>query len=174
MNKNRMTIGIVAVLCVFTNAFADGIDGDTNDDNRQLDDIYRLFFQVPVDINNIESHYRDEVIHVGRTDTPLISGKASFMEINIAPMTEMVNSGAVEFRGTTYVVRRIVSGDMANDVGYLHSIVKLPDGSEHEQVQKYSWVFLKTNGAWQVVTDFDATTAPLTVLDNLEAEFVVK
>lgn len=118
-----MTIAIVALLCFFTNAFADGIEHDSNDDNRQLDDIYRLFFQVPVDIKNIESHYRDDIIHVGRTDTPLISGKASFMEINIAPMTEMVNSGAVEFRGTAFVVRRIVSGDMANDVGYLHSII---------------------------------------------------
>ena len=58
-------------------------------------------------------------------------------------------------------------------VGYLYSMITTPDGKKMEQVQKFSWVFVKKGQKWQVVTDFDLMQAPLTVLDDLKTERIV-
>jgi len=100
--------------------------------------------------------------------------KPTFLATNIAPMAEMVNSGRIEFEGKVYVVRRIVSEEMANDIGYLQSTMRSSDGESMEQLQKFSWVFLKEEGTWHVITDFDATLAPLDILDSINAEFVIE
>jgi len=47
------------------------------------------------------------------------------------------------------------------------------DGEPMEQLQKFSWVFVRVDGFWKVITDFDATTAPMGVLERIEAEFTV-
>ena len=146
-------------------------DGHTDDE--QLNDLYRQFFTAEIDVEAIASTYRDDIIHVGRPGTTLVVGKPYFIETNIAPFAMMINSGDLGFEGTAYIVRRIISGDMANDVGYLHSSVTLPDGNHAEQVQKFSWVFIREDDEWKIVTDFDATPAPLEVLDGLEAQIVV-
>ena len=144
------------------------------DDNEQIDDIYRGFFQTPVDVEAIENRYRDDIIHVGRPDTPLLSGKQTFMETNILPLSQLVKTGQVDIIGKAYVVRRIIVGDMANDVGYLHLRMSMDGGEPIEQLQKFSWVFVNTKGEWQVVTDFDATLAPLTVLDELKPQRTIE
>ena len=80
----------------------------------------------------------------------------------------MVNTGQATFDGTVYVGRRIVSGLMANDVGYLHSVITMPGGEAVEQVQKFSWVFLKENGAWRVVI-----AMPHMAPEGLRAAFIM-
>ena len=144
------------------------------DDDAELNAIYRVFFDSPVSLEEIGALYRDDVIHVGRPSTELIRGKPNFLETNIAPLVEMVNQGHIKISGIAYIVRRIIVGDMANDVGYLHMTVKKADGESVEQLQKFSWVFVRMGRKWRVVTDFDATPAPLALLDNLKAEFIVK
>lgn len=128
----------------------------------------------PFDLSIIEDLYRSDIIHVGRADAALLRGKENLMQINIRPLAEMVNSGHVSISGRAYVVRRIVVGDMANDVGYLHMTITMPDGQSQEQLQKFSWVFLKSEGRWRVVTDFDSTPAPLSLIDELETQFIVE
>ncbi len=157
------------VLALSILAAGDALAGD----DEALNDLYRQFFEEEVNVAEIAETYRDDIIHVGRQNTHLVIGKPFFIETNIEPFAEMINSGQLSFDGTAYVVRRIISGDMANDVGYLHSTVTLPDGSVGEQVQKFAWVFIKEDGAWKVITDFDATGAPLHVLEGLEAEIVI-
>ncbi len=48
---------------------------------------------------------------------PLLRGKQDFLETNIAPLAELINAGQIEVEGIAYIVRRVVVGDMANDVG---------------------------------------------------------
>ncbi len=94
------------------------------DDDAELNGIYRVFFDSPLRLEEIEKNYRDDIIHVGRPRTELIRGKRSFLETNIAPLATMVNEGKIEVSGIAYIVRRIIVGDMANDVGYLYVALK--------------------------------------------------
>lgn len=168
--KSGIVLASVLILSIATTGpTADG----RGDDNEELNALYRQFFAAEIDVSGVAETYREDIIHVGRQGTPLVVGKPRFIETNIAPFAAMINSGELDFDGTAYVVRRIISGNMANDVGYLHSGVTLPDGTFAEQVQKFSWVFVKDGGEWTIVTDFDATAAPLDVLDGLEARFVI-
>lgn len=144
------------------------------DDHEKLNDIYRQFFMPRVNVEKVADSYADDVIHVGRQNTALLHGKPAFLAANIAPFAEMVNSGQIEFQGKAFVVRRIMSDDMANDVGYLYSVIRTPDGEPQEQLQKFSWVFRKVNGSWKVVSDFDATLAPLETLNSISAEFEIE
>ena len=167
--ETRTTVAAFLVLLIA----ATGALADDRSDDEQLNDLYRQFFTSEIDVSAIAETYREDIIHVGRQGTPLVVGKPNFIETNIEPFAGMINSGELGFEGTAYILRRIISGDMANDVGYLHSSVTLPDGTFAEQVQKFSWVFVKEDGEWKVVTDFDATVAPIEVLEDLEAQIVV-
>lgn len=144
------------------------------DDNAQLNAIYRQFFVSPVDTAEVATTYREDIIHVGLPGNPLVRGKPDFLATNIEPMAQLVNSGAVELEGRAYVVRRLVIGDMANDVGYLYIKARQPGGDPTEQLQKFSWVFVREECKWRVATDFDATPASLSALDGLEAAYVVE
>jgi len=144
------------------------------DDDAQLNDIYREFLGSSVDVEAVEMRYRDDIIHVGRSNTPLIRGQQSFMDTNILPLAQMVNEGQIEISGRAYIVRRIIVNDMANDVGYLYMKLKQADGEPIEQLQEFSWVFLKENGRWRVVTDFDGTPAPITLIESLHPQFTVE
>ena len=148
------------------NAFAD--------DGEELNNIYRAFMTTPVDAEHIRTLYHEDIIHVGRKNAPLQRGVDDFMATNVMPMAEAINAGEVSFEGRAYIVRRVIVGDMANDVGYLHSAVSFPDGREAEQLQKFSWVFVKRGGRWQVLTDFDGTPAPPELLEELEAEIFIE
>ena len=161
----RLIVLLLGVACC-VDAFAD--------DNEELNDIYRAFMTSPVDVEHIESLYRDDVIHVGRNEAPLIQGVSDFMETNVTPMAEAINSGAATFKGRAYIVRRVITEDMANDVGYLHSSISYPDGRSGAVVQKFSWVFIRENGRWRVLTDFDGTRAPIDLLEELQPQFVVE
>ena len=96
------------------------------------------------------------------------------METNILQLSQMVNTGQVDIIGKAYVVRRIIVGDMANDVGYLHLRMSMDGGDPIEQLQKFSWVFVNTEDEWQDVTDFDDTPAPLSTLDGLEPQRTIE
>lgn len=144
------------------------------DDDAALNDIYRAFFQTPIDTDSIERLYRDDVIHVGRPETPLLSGRGDFMEAAILPLAEVVNSGQLEVSGKAFIMRRLIVGDMANDVGYLYAMLRQSDGEPIEQLQKISWVFVKEGGAWRVVTDFDGTPAPLDLIAGLQPQFTIE
>ena len=143
------------------------------DDHAELNAIYRTFFVSPISLDEIETYYRDDIIHVGPPGAGLIQGKANFLETNIAPMAAMVNKGEIEISGVARIVRRVIIGDMANDVGYLHMTGKPSNGETFEQLQKFSWVFVKVDDRWRVISDFDATPAPLSLIDGLESEFIV-
>lgn len=130
-------------------------------DNDGLDHIYRLFMAQPVELDKIASHYRPDVIHVGKPDAALLQGKEAFMQTNIVPFANMLADQSLSFSLKVYVVRRLVTEDMANDVGYLYSKVVMPDGQQVEQVQKFSWVFTRADDIWLVATDFDRTLATL-------------
>ena len=144
------------------------------DDNAQLNNIYKAFMTSPVDLEFVESVYHPDVIHVGHSGKPLIRGIDEFMETNVTPMADAINAGAITFSGRAYVMRRTIVGDMANDVGYLHAAVESPEHGTSEQLQKFSWVFVKEDGIWRVLTDFDAQTAPLELLDGLKPEFFIE
>jgi ketosteroid isomerase-like protein len=144
------------------------------DDHAELNEIYRQFFTAPVSVEAIGARYRADVIHVGPPGAPLLAGKRAFLETNIAPLAGAINGGQLEVSGTAHIVRRVIVGDMANDVGYLHLRLAGADGRAAEQLQKFSWVFVREGGRWQVVTDFDATTAPLDLLPDIQAEFTVR
>ena len=90
------------------------------------------------------------------------------------PMAEAINSGVVTFTGKAYVMRRTIVGDMANDVGYLHATAESPERGKSERLQKFSWVFVKEDGEWRVLTDFDAQSAPIELLEGLEPEFFIE
>ena len=169
MKARNIAASLFLLLIAAMSALAD----DHADDNDRLNDLYRQFFASEIDVSAIAETYGEDIIHVGRQGTALVVGKPFFIETNIEPFAGMINSGELNFSGKAYVVRRIISGNMANDVGYLHSSVTLPDGTFAEQIQKFSWVFIREDGDWKIVTDFDATGAPLEVLEGLEAEFVV-
>ena len=153
-----------AIACV--NAIAD--------DGEELNNIYRAFMTTPVDAKHIRTLYHEDIIHVGRTNALLQRGIDDFMATNVMPMAEAINAGEVSFKGKAYIVRRVIVGNMANDVGYLHSAVSFPDGREAEQLQKFSWVFVKKDGRWQVLTDFDGAPAPPELLEALEAEIFIE
>jgi ketosteroid isomerase-like protein len=142
-------------------------------DNEELDSIYRLFMQNQLDMKSVDLAYADNVIHVNTPNQPLLQGKQDFLEINITPMKTMVDSGQLKVNLTAYVTRRVITGEMANDVGYLHTAITMPDGEIKERVRKFSWVFLKQGGVWKVITDFDATQAPLDVVKTESFERVV-
>ena len=125
-------------------------------------------------LDRLESLYRDDIIHVGRRNAPLLQGIDAFMTTNVVPMAEAINAGEVSFKGTAYIVRRVIIGDMANDVGYLRSAVTYPDGRAAEQLQKFSWVFAREDGRWRVLTDFDGTSAPVELLGDLQPRFVIE
>lgn len=144
------------------------------DDNAELNEIYRGFIGAAVDVAKVGQFYGDDVIHVGSPDAPLLVGKEAFMAANIQPLADLVNAGQLRIEGKFYIVRRIISGDMANDVGYLYLRTREPNGDHSAQVRKFSWVFVRENGTWQVVTDFDATLAPLSVLEKLRASIIIE
>ena len=144
------------------------------DDNEQLNAIYKAFMTTPVDVEYITSLYHPDVIHVGHQSTPLLRGVDDFIETNITPMAEAINTGTIAFTGRAYVMRRTIVGDMANDVGYLHATAESPERGKSERLQKFSWVFVKEGGKWRVLTDFDAQTAPLELLEGLEPEFFIE
>ena len=144
------------------------------DDNEQLNDIYRAFMTAPVDLAHIETLYHPDVIHVAHSNTPLLRGIDEFITTNIVPMAEAINTGAITFTGRAYVMRRIIIGDMANDVGYLHAAVESPERGKSERLQKFSWVFVREDGKWRVLTDFDSQVAPVELLDELEPEFLIE
>ena len=144
------------------------------DDNDALNEIYRGFIAAEVDVARVGGFYGDDVIHVGAADAPLLVGKEAFMATNIQPLADMVNSGQLQIEGKFYILRRIISGDMANDVGYLYMKTKKPNGDHSAHVQKFSWVFVRDNDMWRVVTDFDATLAPLSVLDKVRAQIIIE
>jgi len=144
------------------------------DDNAELNKIYRGFIAATVDVAKVGAFYGDEVIHVGSADSPLLMGKEAFMATNIQPLADLVNSGQLRIEGKFHIVRRIISGDMANDVGYLYLRTRKPNGDHSAHVQKFSWVFVREDGTWKVVTDFDATLAPLSALDKLRAQIIIE
>jgi hypothetical protein len=144
------------------------------DDNEAIDEVYRAFFGPSADVEAIETLYRNDIIHIGRPDSALLIGKPDFIATNIEPFAAMVNSGQVEIEGRAYIVRRLIVGDMANDVGYLWMRLQQPDAEPIEQLQKFSWVFVKDNGKWRVATDFDAIPAPLSLLPDMQAERIVE
>lgn len=144
------------------------------DDDEQLNDIYRNFFHGTVDIEKTESLYSDDVIHVGPPNAPLIRGKKPFMDSNIIPLNDFITEENLALSGKAYIVRRLIMDNIANDVGYLYMKIESADGKSSEQLQKFSWLFEKTEDTWRVVTDFDGTPAPLSVLDELEAQIVIE
>ena len=160
----------VLIACLFLASGA----GVSADDNEQLNGIYKAFLTSPVDLEHIRSVYDPDVIHVGHDMTPLLRGIDEFIDTNVKPLADAINSGAIAFTGKVYVMRRSIVGDMANDVGYLHAVVDSPEHGRSESVQKFSWVFVKADGRWRVLTDFDAQAAPLDVLDGLQAAFVIE
>jgi len=50
----------------------------------------------------------------------------------------------------------------------------MPGEEARDHLQKFSWVFLKLDGKWRVVTDFDGTPAPLSLIDELETQFIIE
>ena len=143
-------------------------------DNRALDEIYRLFLGNQMDVQKVAKVYHPEVIHVGPAEQSLLKGKDKFLSSNILPLAEMINAGKVKLEGKVYLVRRMMGPQMANDVGYLYMKLTNAEGKSIKQLQKFSWVFAKAGQSWQVVTDFDATPAPLAVLDQLAQARVIQ
>ena len=144
------------------------------DDNAELNAVYRGFLGAEVDVAKVGMFYGDDVIHVGAADSPLLIGKETFMATNIQPLADRVNAGQLQIEGKFYIMRRIISGDMANDVGYMYLRMKEPNGDHSAHVQKFSWVFVRAGDTWQVVTDFDSTQAPLSVLEKLRAQIIIE
>ncbi|MEP1741698.1 MAG: hypothetical protein ABJI60_21215 [Kangiellaceae bacterium] len=145
-----------------------------SDASLQLDNIYRLFMQDKIELKAINLVYDESVIHVGKTNSALLDGKKDFIDTNIKPTIKMLESRQFKLKLIAYVVRRVLSTDMANDVGYLYSEISLPDGKQLKQLQKYSWVFINENGIWKVITDFDATPADLAILPFISAERIIR
>ena len=102
-------------------------------DNAQLNAIYRQFFVPPVETAEVATTYREDIIHVGLPGKPLVRGKPVFLATHIESTAQLVNSGAVELEGKAYVVRRLVVGDMADDVGYLYITASQPGREPAEQ-----------------------------------------
>lgn len=142
---------------------------------HDVDAIYRLFLAPDINLDAVKAAYADDVIHVGPPGEALISGKESFIEANILPLTSVVNTGRATLSGRFLIVRRVVGGDLVNDVGYFHSELQMEGRTTIEQLQKFSWVFRKSpDGHWQVITDFDATPADLEVLPEIAAAYVIE
>lgn len=55
-------------------------------DDEALDTTYRLFFNPNIDEDLVAVHYREDIIHVGALNSPLLLGKQQFLVSNIAPM----------------------------------------------------------------------------------------
>ena len=70
-------------------------------------------------------------------------------------------------------MRRVIEGDRANDVGYLYLRLVGPEGQVLEELQKFSWVFVRRDSRWQVLTDFDGTPAPTDLRDSIQAQYVI-
>ncbi len=147
---------------------------DRSADDAEIDEIYRAFMADSIDLELIEGLYREDIIHVGQPGTDLIAGKARFMETNIVPLADVVNSGQLNIDGRAYIVRREIHGDMANDVGYLFASISEGDSEPVEVVQKFSWVFIHDGTGWRVITDFDGMPAELSVLDRLTPQRIVE
>lgn len=136
------------------------------DDGEQLDALYRTFLSERIDTEAVADSYSGSIIHVSRPGLPFLKGKSLFLETNIAPLAQMLNAGQAKLKMRFLVVQRTIGPTLANDVGYIHSLLTLPDGSVSESVHKYSWVMQKSDGQWQILTDFDGVEAPKTVLDE--------
>jgi|GEM_PF-2965382 len=158
---------LLSLLVVISISLLTALPIQASSDDQQLDNIYRVFFNPKIKLSDVTPHYAENVIHVSKPKAPLLIGKESFMATNIVPLIQMIRSGQMTFSGKVYLVRRIIKGDMANDVGYLYAEVRTPDGQHHRQLQKFSWVFVKTDGHWKVVTDFDATLADIDKVTDL-------
>lgn len=167
--KIKLKIFLTIVLLMMFSA----VSHATNND-QQLDDIYRVFFNPKITLSDVIPLYSESIIHVNQPQKPLLIGKDAFIKTNIAPLMQMIHTGELSFTAKTFIVRRVIKGDMANDVGYLYSKIKMSDGNVIEQLQKFSWVFVKENGRWLVITDFDVTQAPLETLDTLKPERVIE
>lgn len=154
---------LIATLCAVLWGFA---CTHANDDNETLDNIYRAFMVSPVNLEAVKQRYADNIIHVSAPGRPLLQGQADFMATNVTPMANMINTGALDLSMKVYIVRRVIGALLANDVGYIYSAVKMPDGSQQEMVQKFSWVMTRTPEGWQVITDFDGVPASPDVLSG--------
>ena len=141
-------------------------------DTEELNDLYGIFAGPSADVSAIAASYGNDIVSDGLADEPLISGKRDYIVRAIRPFADLINAG-LEFERTTYVTRRVVSGDMAHDVGYFHSVLSRPGVEPVEVVQKFSLVFMKERGEWKIITYFDAGTAPADVLQGLEARYVI-
>lgn len=142
-------------------------------DDENINEIYRLFLVDQIDLAETAERYNPAVIHVGAADTPLIVGRDALFEKHMAPIAEMIASGALSIEGKFYIVRRVIGAELAHDVGYFYSRIEMDGQPPVEAVQKYSWVLENASGKWRVITDFDGTPAPLSVLENLETQLII-
>ena len=161
-----MKYSILLALLMNMTAFATTAD-------KELNSIYRLFMQQPLNIENVELRYTDNIVHVNKANQPLLSGKENFLATNITPMVSMLASGNIKLQLKAYIARRVVTKEMANDVGYIYMKMTTEDGNIMEQLNKFSWVFLKQDGLWKVLTDFDTVPAPMSVLDDSNKFIVI-
>lgn len=158
MNPKAVGLAAIVSLVLTTPAMA----------SRSIDDIYRVFIDRPLDRDEISALYVKDIIHVGRAGNELLRGRSDFMGTAIDPIMQSLHNGDFKISMRFYIVRRLQTPEMANDVGYVYSQVEARDGTVVEGVQKFSWVFLKVGQDWKVATDFDATPANLAALEGLE------
>ncbi|WP_158966709.1 hypothetical protein [Paraglaciecola sp. L3A3] len=137
-------------------------------DNDALDNIYKRLASLPDDLSKIEHDFRFDLIKSGGDNLSLQFGNQSFLS-NVETIASMVNSNKIKLTMKTFIVRRIITGNMANDVGYRYSKMSNKEGLDaKEQLFKFSMVFVKKGKAWQTVTDFSSDKAPLSVLEDTE------
>lgn len=141
-------------------------------DSEELNELYRMDIGPPYEIGVAAAMLGNNIVSDGLNDEPLIVGKREMIVRSIQPFARMIDNG-LQFERTTYITRRLVSGDIAHDVGYFHSTLSREGVEPIEVVQKFSVVFMKERGEWKIVTYFDAGTAPLDVLRGLEARYVI-
>ena len=140
-----------------------------------VDSIYRLFLAPTIDLAAVEAAYASDIIHVGAPNQPLLIGRDAFIQTNILPLASMIESGQARLTGRIYIVRREIGSELVHDVGYFYVKVQVDGQPTNEQLQKFSWVFRKTDdGIWQVITDFDATPAELSLLGDIAAIHVIE
>lgn len=143
-------------------------------ENTAIDDFYRAYFRLPEKIEKLEEFYRPDFIHAGRHNAPLTLGRDKFLDRKIRPLRKMIRDGQLVLSGKAYIVRRVITDNMANDVGYLYLKLEPPKGEPLEQLQKFSRVFIQEDGQWKLLTEFDGGPAPLALLETLEAELVIE
>ncbi len=163
----RPAIILASTLCLLI-VSADALANDT----EELNDFYRISTNGNFDLSAAAADFGNDIVSDAPIDEPLIVGKRDYIIRSLRPFADMVSAGMTLER-RTYVVRRVVSGDIAHDVGYFYSVLGAPSGNSLEIVQKFSMVFQKERGEWKIITWFDAGTAPLDVLDGLDARYVI-